>query len=107
MAFVYLLSDWGQDNVYKIGVTRGKIEKRIKQLQTGNGNEICLVNYYETNYPFYLERMLHLKFGANNIKNEWFELKNDDALNFKEFCIEIERNIESLKNNPFAKKLLK
>ena len=31
MAFVYLLGDSGQDNTYKIGVTRGKIEKRIKQ----------------------------------------------------------------------------
>ena len=27
MAFVYLLGDSGQDNTYKIGVTRGKIEK--------------------------------------------------------------------------------
>ena len=38
----------GQDNTFKIGVTRGSIEKRIKKLQTGNSEEIFLVNYYET-----------------------------------------------------------
>ena len=35
MAFVYLLGDSGQDNTFKIGVTRNDIEKRIKKLQPG------------------------------------------------------------------------
>ena len=45
---------------YKIGMTRGKIEKRIKQLQTGNSEEITLLKYHETEYPFFLENGLHL-----------------------------------------------
>ena len=62
MAYVYLIGDSGQDNTFKIGVTRKNVEKRIKQLQTGNGAEIYLVNFYETNYPFFIERLLHTKF---------------------------------------------
>lgn len=32
MAYVYLICDSGQDNTFKIGVTRGSIEKRIKKI---------------------------------------------------------------------------
>ena len=107
MAFVYLLCDSGQENMYKIGVTRGKIENRIRQLQTGNGNEIHLVDYHKTDYPFYIERLLHLKFHQKQNKNEWFLLENDDIFKFKDICFEIEKNVEPLKDNPFAKKILK
>ena len=107
MAFVYLLGDSGQDNTFKIGMTRGSVEKRIKQLQTGNGEEIFLVNYYETDYPFFLERSLHLKFFPKQKKNEWFNLNHEDVLKFKEYCKFFESTAESLKDNPFSQKLLK
>ena len=107
MAFVYLLGDYGQNNTYKIGVTRGKIEKRIKQLQTGNGNEIYLVDYYETKYPFFLERWLHMKFFPQQKLNEWFVLSENDILHFKEDCALFEENAMVLENNLFAKKILK
>ena len=107
MAFVYLLGDSGQDNTFKIGITRGKIEKRIKQLQTGNGEQIYLVNYYETDYPFFLERSLHLKFYPKQKHNEWFNLNVDDVINFKEHCKFFEDTARTLEENPFAKKILK
>lgn len=107
MAFVYLLGDTGQDNVFKIGMTRGDVKKRIKQLQTGNGEEIYLVNFYETEYPFFIERSLHLKYCPKQKRNEWFTLECDDIVNFKKHCLEIEENAKSLIDNPFAKKLLK
>lgn len=107
MAFVYLLGDSGQDNTFKIGMTRGKIEKRIKQLQTGNGEEIFLVNYYETDYPFFLERSLHLKFCPKQKRNEWFNLDYEDVADFKKYCQIIENNARVLEDNPFAKKILK
>lgn len=103
MAFVYLLGDYGNDNLCKIGVTRGKIENRIKQLQTGNGNEIYLKDYYETKIPFYIEKILHLKFSSMQMLNEWFILDDDDIFNFKHTCFEIEKNILSLTGNPFMK----
>ena len=39
--YVYLLGDFEKEGAYKIGVTRGTIERRIKKLQTGN-NELQL-----------------------------------------------------------------
>ena len=49
--YVYLLTD---GEFFKIGVTRGSIEKRIKKLQTGNPDNIVIVNYHLTEYPFKL-----------------------------------------------------
>ena len=107
MAFVYLLGDSGQDNTFKIGMTRGKVEKRIKQLQTGNGEEIYLVNFYETDYPFFIERLLHTKLYPKQKRNEWFNLDTEDVINFKKYCEEIEINAEALKDNPFSQNILK
>lgn len=107
MAYVYLLGDTGQDDTFKIGITRGKIEKRIKQLQTGNGEEIYLVSYYETEYPFFIERLLHTKLYPKQKRNEWFNLGIDDVTNFKSLCSEFEKSAKALEENPFSKKYLK
>lgn len=107
MACVYLICDSGQDNTFKIGVTRGSIEKRIKKLQTGNGEEIFLVNYYETEYPFLIEKMMHQKHCSDKKLNEWFTLDAEGVSNFKKDCEEFEKTIEALKDNPFFKKNLK
>lgn len=107
MPFVYLLCDSGQENCYKIGMTRGKIEKRIKQLQTGNSEEITLLKYHETEYPFFLEKSLHNKFKNKQKNSEWFVLDFDDVQKFNEHCLKIEEIAKSLEDNPFAKKILK
>lgn len=107
MAFVYLLGDAGQDNAFKIGMTRGSVEKRIKQLQTGNGEEIYLVDYYETTYPFFIERLLHNQFFPKQKRNEWFNLNTEDIVKFKEHCKKIEEQAYALENNPFTKNILK
>lgn len=107
MGYVYLICDSGQDNTFKIGVTRGSIEKRIKKLQTGNGEEIFLVNYYETEYPFLIEKMMHQKHFSDKKLNEWFTLDSEGVSNFKKDCEDFEKTIEALKDNPFFKKNLK
>lgn len=107
MGYVYLLCDSGQDNTFKIGVTRGNIEKRIKKLQTGNGEEIFLVNYYETEYPFLIEKMMHQKHCSDKKMNEWFYLDSEGVNNFKKDCEECEETIKALKDNPFFNKKLK
>ena len=107
MAFVYLLCDFGHDNMFKIGITRGDIEKRIKKLQTGNGSEIFLVNYYETEYPFFIEKMMHNKHFNSHKRGEWFSLETYDVSNFIKQCKECEEIALSLKDNPFAKNILK
>lgn len=107
MAYVYLLGVSGQDNTFKVGMTRGDINKRIKQLQTGNGEEIYLVNFYKTEYPFFIERLLHTKLYPKQKRNEWFNLDINDVVNFKLYCEEIEKQAHALKDNPFSGHLLK
>ena len=72
---VYLIYDSSQ-NLYKIGVTKGTGEKRLKQLQTGNASELQIIHTHETEFPYRLETMLHNKFKNNQILNEWYELPN-------------------------------
>ena len=97
--FVYLLCDGER---FKIGMTNRKdINKRIKELQTGNSNEIWLHSYYETNYPTKIEKMMHVKHTSSNIKNEWFDLTVDQVINFKNECKKCEDILNSLKDNPF------
>lgn len=104
---VYLLGDSLNEGVYKIGVTRSKIEDRIKKLQTGNAGEIYLVDSYETNVPFFLEKRLHMKYFSNKESGEWYNLPLSEAENFKKSCKEIEDIVEAMKENPFFPKKLK
>lgn len=105
--YVYLLCDSSKDNAYKIGATRGKIENRIKKLQTGNSGEIFLCKYYETEYPFFIENFLHKSLKYKQILNEWFELNNEDVNNFINECSKVEEMIKVMKDNPFFPKNLK
>lgn len=107
MAFVYLICDSGHDNMFKIGMTKLPIEKRIKQLQTGNGSEIFLSAYHETEHPYYIEKMLHKKFCSDKKIGEWFELSNESAISFNKECEYLEQIIELMKDNPFFPKKLK
>ena len=105
--FVYLLGDWGRENFFKIGVTKGTIERRIKKLQTGNATEIFLCSYFQTKHPFLLEKELHTKFASKRAIGEWFELSNEEAANFRSICEEMEEMNKSLMDNPFFRKKLK
>lgn len=104
--YVYLICD-NKNEVFKIGVTKKSIEKRIKELQTGNSTELFITNYHETNYPYLIESMLHNHFCVNNVLNEWFELKHEDVMNFTEICNMMEDRIELLKDNPFFQKRMR
>lgn len=103
MGYVYLLGDNSKDRIYKIGVTSGKIENRIKKLQTGNSGEIYMCNYHETSNPFLIERKLHEKYCGSRVMNEWFELDDEKALHFTKDCEKLEEVIASLRDNPFFK----
>jgi hypothetical protein len=104
MGSVYLLGDSEREGVYKIGVTRGDIKKRIKKLQTGNSGEIYLVSHYETEHPFLMEKMLHTKYIGDRVLNEWFSLDFDKMNEFKKTCEEIQENINALQDNYFFQK---
>jgi len=97
--FVYLLCDGEK---FKIGMTKHKdIHKRIQELQTGNPNDIWLHSYYETDYPLKIEKMLHGRHAASNVKNEWFDLTVSQVINFKNECKQCEEILKALQENPF------
>ena len=104
MSFVYLIGEVDNENNYKIGVTKHKdINKRITELQTGNSQELYIKDYFETKYPYKLEKMLHRHFNDKQIINEWFELTNEDVKSFNEICLKYNNILLSLKDNPFFK----
>ena len=104
MGSVYLLGDSEKEGVYKIGVTRGDIQKRIKKLQTGNCGEIYLVSHYETEHPFLMEKMLHNKYLGDKVLNEWFALNIEEITGFKKSCEEIQETINALQDNYYFQK---
>lgn len=105
--FVYLLKDFLNDGMYKIGVTRGDVSERIKKLQTGNCGEIYLYKKYYTKYPFFIERKLHNRFAQKRGIGEWFRLSPSDAILFEQYCKDEEMLIETMKDNPFFAKYMK
>lgn len=97
--YVYLLCDGDK---FKIGMTRqSNIINRVKELQTGNPNEIWVHSYFKTEYPNKIEKMMHARHASSNIKNEWFEMNISEVLNFKNECQKCEDILKALKNNPF------
>ena len=102
MGYVYLIGEKDNIGKYKIGSTKSKnINKRLKQLQTGNSSELFIKEKYETEYPFKLEKMLHNHFKSSNLIGEWFELSENDTEAFRKVCEEKENIISCLKDNPF------
>lgn len=105
--YVYLLGDSSNDGAFKIGVTRGSVERRIKKLQTGNSNEIYLECAFKTKYPFLMEKMLHARHLVNKKRDEWFYLNKEEVSNFLNECKLVDKEIEDLKDNPFFRKKCK
>ena len=79
---VYLLCDPSTD-LFKIGMTRGDVNKRIKELQTGNSCEIHLVKKFDTPIPSYIESSLHHYFFGKQVLNEWYKLDLKDIIDFE------------------------
>lgn len=104
MGFVYLIGDKERFGYYKIGATRGNVNRRLKALQTGNSGELYIEKIHETKHPFVVENLLHNRYSYKQTINEWFELGLEDVSNFQEICDNIEETIEIMKDNPFFKK---
>lgn len=104
MGYIYLIED-SNNNTYKIGVTKGEPEKRLKKLQTGNSSKLEIKYLYKCEYPYRLESMLHNHYKQFNELNEWFSLENPN--DFLNKCVELNNVINSLKDNPFFSKGLK
>ena len=104
MAHVYLIED-DTNNTFKIGLTKGDPNKRLKNLQTGNSSQLKIRYVFDTDYPYRLENMLHKHYQTSNIRSEWFHISDPD--NFVTKCNEFSNIIHSLLDNPYFSKNLK
>lgn len=105
--YIYLIENTvGEEVRYKIGYA-GNIEKRLKQLQTGNPGLMNVVRIYKTSWGRILEKTLHDKYSKFNIQNEWFILNKQQIDTFIKECEKKEKILDSLKDNYFFKKKYK
>lgn len=93
---VYLLQ---AGDLFKIGITRGSVKNRIKQLSTGNPINITIVSTYESDKASKVESVLHNTFKSKKVKGEWFKLEDDDIKKFTSLCEVIENNIKLLEDS--------
>ena len=103
---VYLLIEWGSSpERFKIGITKGSVEDRLKQLQTGSSNEIVMLMKYESYNYLKIEKFLHKKYSKYSTDGgqEWFELPSTDVSNFIKECTNIDNTINYLvdSDNPY------
>lgn len=78
--FVYLLK---AGEYYKIGMTTGTVENRLRQLQTGSPQKIKVIHTFNVDDPNKLESDLHRKYASKRITGEWFKLSWWDICQIK------------------------
>ena len=107
MGYVYLIeSNLNDEILYKIGFSKN-VEKRIKQLSTGNPGDLKLIKSYQTKWGRLAETNVHRHYDFKKIKGEWFKLDGDDIEKFDNICKKVEGNIDALKDNYYFKKRYK
>lgn len=102
--FVYLLKSYNEDvgDVYKIGISKNEIEERLRNLKTGNPNEIEVIHIYKTRIKnSKLEARLHRMFKHLLVKGEWYNLSDEDVNNFVYFCEVLERALLEIEKPPY------
>jgi hypothetical protein len=97
---IYLIScGEGDDKKYKIGYTKNKVENRVKQLKTGNSEELIIEKVYQSKWATKIESILHRNYKQSKISGEWFKLTQKDVDNFLIQCKDLELFINELLNN--------
>jgi hypothetical protein len=93
---VYLISDGSKQ---KIGFTRKKIEERIKQLKTGNSQDLMILGVFESRWGTKIESLLHKKYQYKKVSGEWFNLTEEDIMTFELQCQEMHNVMEDITKN--------
>lgn len=91
---VYLIHQEDSD-LYKIGVSK-RVNKRLKENQTGNGTKLEIIAVFPTEIPYKIENIIHRKWQHKRKEGEWFELDYNDVNSFETVCREIENNLNYL-----------
>jgi translation elongation factor P/translation initiation factor 5A len=95
--YVYLISN---DFIgFKIGRSKHP-KKRIKELQTGNADQLKLIKTYKSpKHHKKLEFALHNIYEYKNKLGEWYLLDDNDINQFEVICKQIEDSFIYLEEN--------
>lgn len=97
MKFVYLIQSL-ENSTYKIGVSNNP-EKRIIALQTGNSSKLRLVDKFETDMAYKIERILQRRYSHLHKKGEWYQMTIENEIMFKPECQKIHESLKLIKKN--------
>lgn len=105
MGFIYLIENVvGNEVRHKIGFTKD-LERRVKQLDTGNPGEMNIIKHFETKWNRKLESYIQRTYSIKNVKNEWFNLSDNDVNEFLDECEKTEVMFDMMyKENYFFRK---
>lgn len=81
---------------YKLGITTGTVDKRIRQLQTGNPYRIVALHTFEVEGAEIVEQNLHRVYAPNRRILEWFELSDDELAAVLQAAEDLRDDIEAL-----------
>jgi len=95
--YVYLIKD-NDNGFYKIGIARDP-QKRLKELQTGNPNQLTIIETFLSEYSNKVEKNLHRKYSYTKKEGEWFDLSIKEEVSFINDCKKIEESLFFLQNN--------
>jgi hypothetical protein len=97
--YVYLINEVNTNN-YKIGISKNPAnEGRIKNLQTGNHNELVIVYEIKSKCYTSLEKTLHRTFTYNHLRGEWFNFPDTTPDTIIQEIIRTNNNLELLLEN--------
>ena len=100
MTNIYLIcADIDGEKLHKIGFTKRKIEKRLKEFKTGNAADLYLVDSFTSKWGTKIEANLKRKFKIYNISGEWFNLPQLEINNFYNYCEDLHNNYNFLSEN--------
>lgn len=95
--YVYLIQSL-EDGHYKIGVSIHP-SRRVSALQTGNSSELKLVESYESEFAYKIEKSLQRRYSYLKKEGEWFEMSITNEVTFLKECENIEKNLIFLKES--------
>lgn len=107
MAHIYLISAHiNEKTLYKIGYTEKEVIKRLKQLQTGNASKLEIEKTYTVlSSKSKLEKMILQYYKSKRLVGEWFDLDENDVLNFENICKRYDNTLYLLRDNHFYDKI--
>jgi len=85
--YVYFIRKGDQD-IFKIGMTRNEPEVRLSQIQTSTSDKLNLYGAIHSKYPRKLELELHKKYDKYRLSGEWFNLSEKDVKTLLNNCPE-------------------